>query len=426
MAHLLGDLVGYFKFDEINIDNWTFKLFYKASMVICMTGATVGIASQYFGDPISCEFQGINSDLAQDYCWITGSSYIPPEYQGHVKCIVDQEDIKSPHDAPDTSYYQWVTFVFALQAAIFYLPYKIWKSLEGGLLESFGTDGKTPVMISENAKYDDGVVMEAVVEKFVKYYKAIFHHNSWYFACFVFCEMLNFGLLFLQFQLTDSFLNYKFRWYGWDVVKFYSFDFKTRNDPELNMRNPSCAVFPTITSCNIPNVGAAGGSQFHNGLCVLTQNIINEKIFLVLWFWYAFLGPVSVLFVFYRLITILFDGVRFTLIYKTVRHKYDDGIRRCLEFILAKGQIGDWFVLYQLSKNCSSYFFREFIRELAMELKHRPKSSKSKSSTLNSRSGSLKKKKEKALKDTLSKRAKDQEGSLIGMLDGDSVESGQV
>ena len=29
----------------------------------------------------SCEFQGISSDLAQDYCWIHGSSYIPPQYQ---------------------------------------------------------------------------------------------------------------------------------------------------------------------------------------------------------------------------------------------------------------------------------------------------------------------------------------------------------
>ena len=29
----------------------------------------------------SCEFQGINSDLAQDFCWIHGTSYIPPQYQ---------------------------------------------------------------------------------------------------------------------------------------------------------------------------------------------------------------------------------------------------------------------------------------------------------------------------------------------------------
>ena len=55
-------------------------------------------------------------------------------------------------------------------------------------MASFGTDGKSPVMMSEDAMYDDGVVMEAVVEKFVKYFKSIFHHNSWYFAAFVFCK----------------------------------------------------------------------------------------------------------------------------------------------------------------------------------------------------------------------------------------------
>ena len=45
--------------------------------------------------------------------------------------------------------------------------------------------------------------------------------------------------------------------------------------------------------------------------------------------------------------------------------------------LCSKGQIGDWFVLYQLCKNCNPYFFREFIRELAIEMKNRPKKSKS-------------------------------------------------
>ena len=34
-----------------------------------------------------------------------------------------------------------------------------------------------------------------------------------------------------------------------------------------------CTVFPTVTSCDIPNVGAAGVAQIHNGLSVLTQVI---------------------------------------------------------------------------------------------------------------------------------------------------------
>ena len=52
MAHLLQNLKDYFVLEEINIDNWTFKLFYKVSCALCMMGATIGVATQYFGDPI--------------------------------------------------------------------------------------------------------------------------------------------------------------------------------------------------------------------------------------------------------------------------------------------------------------------------------------------------------------------------------------
>lgn len=145
--------------------------------------------------------------------------------------------------------------------------------------------------------------------------------------------------------------------------------------------------------------------QFHNGLCVLTQNIINEKIYLILWFWYIFLGkhpgpwnclsttkkesqsnyfvpgPVSVIYLCYRLITLMFHGVRYSLLYRKVKRKYDDEMPRALDYILAKGQLGDWFVLYQLSKNCNPYFFREFIKELSRDLRAKPKKSRSEASS---------------------------------------------
>ena len=59
MAHILSDLVSYMKFDEINIDNWMFKMYYKFSFVLCMTGTMVGIASQFFGDPIRLVYVNI-------------------------------------------------------------------------------------------------------------------------------------------------------------------------------------------------------------------------------------------------------------------------------------------------------------------------------------------------------------------------------
>jgi hypothetical protein len=89
MAHLVSDITKYLKFDERNIDNWLFKLFHKGCVVIFLTGSLVGIVSQYFGEPISCDFKGVDVEMATDYCWIHGSSYIPKEYQQHMKCIVE-------------------------------------------------------------------------------------------------------------------------------------------------------------------------------------------------------------------------------------------------------------------------------------------------------------------------------------------------
>ena len=80
-SHILSDLVSYFTLDEINIDNWVFKLFYKVSTILCMVGASIGVAQSYFGKPISCQFSTIDQELANDYCWMHGSAYIPPEYQ---------------------------------------------------------------------------------------------------------------------------------------------------------------------------------------------------------------------------------------------------------------------------------------------------------------------------------------------------------
>ena len=79
--HLLSDLVNYFTIDEINIDNVVFKLYYKVSTVLCMLGASIGLAQAYFGKPISCTFNGKSDEMANDYCWMHGGAFFKPEYQ---------------------------------------------------------------------------------------------------------------------------------------------------------------------------------------------------------------------------------------------------------------------------------------------------------------------------------------------------------
>lgn len=368
MAHLVGDIAKYFKIEEIDIDNWVFKMFYQGCVLIFFTGSMVGVMSQYFGEPINCDFKGIDGEMASDYCWIHGSSYIPYEYQSHMKCIVDLDGVESADDAPDTSYYQWVTFVLLFQAGCFILPYKVWRLTEGGLMEAFGTEGKSAVMLSEESKYEDGVIMEQVLEKFVKYFRTTFHRNNWYFAKFVVCEFANVAMLYLNFWFTDQFLQGRFRYYGWDVIQYYRL---SKGDQRVRV-NPFCAAFPTEVSCTVPNIGAAGGGQMHNGLCVLSQNIINEKMYLVIWFWLVFLMVLSVPFVFCRLCTVFFDYVRFAVLVSRAGHTNDPDVRQAIKYVLDRGYAGDWFLLHQLSKNVNQYFFREFIKELRNDLRERP------------------------------------------------------
>jgi len=373
MAHLVGDIAKYFKFEEIDTDNHVFKLFNPLCVIVFFTGSMVGVMSQYFGEPINCDFKGIDGEMASDYCWIHGSTYIPPEHQVHMKCIVDLEGIESEDDAPDTSYYQWVTFFLLFQAGLFILPGKLWKIMEGGMIESFGTEGKAMILLSEDARYDEAITMEAVVEKYVKYFRSTLHHNNVYFFKFVVCEFLNVVMLYFNFYLTDQFLQGRFKYYGWEVIKFNQM---TKHQQKVTV-NPFCAVFPTEVSCSVPNIGAAGSGQSHNGLCVLSQNIINEKMYLAIWFWLVFLIIISVPLVMFRLCTILFDYFRFAILALSVGQTNDPEPRRCLKVILHKCYVGDWFVLNQLSKNVTPYFWRSFLKELKEELKVRPKRSKS-------------------------------------------------
>lgn len=374
MAHLVGDIAKYFKIEEIDIDNLVFKLFYQGCVIVFFTGSMVGVMSQYFGEPLHCDFKGIDSELASDFCWIHGSSYIPMEYQEHMKCIVDLDGVKSKDDAPDTSYYQWVTFALLIQAGFFIFPYKLWKILEGGMMEQFGTDGKSAILLSEESKYEDGTIMEHVVEKFVKYYRSTFHHNNMYFAYFVGCEFMNIIMLFLNFWGTDKFLNGNFKYYGWNVIKYYAL---TKEEQKIAV-NPLCEAFPTEVSCDVPNVGAAGGVQNSNGLCILSQNIINEKMYLIIWFWLVLLIFISVPYLMFRLCTIFFDYVRYALLISKCGRTNDPEVPKAIRYVMKDAYVGDWFVLHQLSKNVNTYFFREFVKELRIEMKNRPKRSRGK------------------------------------------------
>merc|ERR1712029_1080995 len=59
------------------------------------------------------------------------------------------------------------------------------------------------------------------------------------------------------------------------------------NTPTDKLIDPMCNTFPTRVACNLNITGPGGGKSITNSYCILSQNIINDKIYLALWFWFA-------------------------------------------------------------------------------------------------------------------------------------------
>ena len=103
------------------------------------------------------------------------------------------------------------------------------------------------------------------------------------------------------------------------MVKYLSHDQTTRSD----LPNPMCTVFPTVTryssshsildswhSCTFHSVGTAAGEQKFNSLCILSLNIVNEKVYLLLWFWFFGLTVLTGLHLVFRLTCITVPPLR--------------------------------------------------------------------------------------------------------------------
>lgn len=159
------------------------------------------------------------------------------------------------------------------------------------------------------------------------------YHNS-YFYYYVFCEFLNFVNVILQMYLIDAFLGGAFSTYGFDVIQYTEMDQENRVDPMI-------AIFPRMTKCTFHRYGSSGDVQRHDALCILPLNIVNEKIYVFLWFWFVFLAIITGALLVYRLFVIFLDPVRKTMLKSRARlcNPYN------LNIVLSVTKIGDWFLL---------------------------------------------------------------------------------
>ncbi len=97
-----------------------------------------------------------------------------------------------------------------------------------------------------------------------------------------------------------------------------------------------------------------------DGLCVLPINVMNEKIYVFLWFWFIILAIVTGVQIVYRLGTMKAPRLREVLLWARARPRS----RKQVKAVCRRRKLGDWFLLYQLGKNIDPLIFHEFIGEL--------------------------------------------------------------
>jgi len=124
-------------------------------------------------------------------------------------------------------------------------------------------------------------------------------------------------------------------------------------------------VFPRVTKCTFYNYGSSGTIQKHDALCVLGLNIINEKIYITLWFWFVILAILSALYTVYVVAIVSLPGLRRNLVTRRVIKDNKDKLNHLVD----KANIGDWFMIFLISRNMDSIMYNIFIEEITEKFK---------------------------------------------------------
>ncbi|XP_023210295.1 innexin shaking-B-like [Centruroides sculpturatus] len=349
-------MLEFLKFDEvknlvrinrIEIDSMVFRLHYIYTVVILLLFCAILSATQYVGEPILCmERKNIDKHVMDTYCWIHGTFTVKKpnmSEEGSIFPGINSKYENQKHYYQHT-YYQWVCFFLFFQSVLFYVPRRIWKHCEGGLIQALS-------LKSDNIMYEETQKQQniAAVVKFL--HESMGCHSCYALRYFV-SELLCLINAISQMYLVNVFLNGEFLKYGIEVIKY------NMNDDD-NLINPMLETFPRMSKCFFYYYGSSGNIIKIDNLCMLPLNVINEKIFIFLWFWFIILILLSAISVIYRIILIISGKMRLYILsirYRLVRETY-------LELLIKRLSVGDWFIVYMLGKNIDRFILTDILCE---------------------------------------------------------------
>lgn len=128
-------------------------------------------------------------------------------------------------------------------------------------------------------------------------------------------------------------------------------------------------VFPKVTKCDFYKYGPSGSIQKFDALCVMALNIVNEKIYLILWFWFVILLVCSLIGLLWRITTWILHS-RSVQFNQWVFSSTCPGKLKFSEMctVTREAHYADWLFLYYIAKSLNGHLFNELFVSLAQDL----------------------------------------------------------
>ena len=287
--------------DDVCIDSMNMRMNYQATVSFLLTCSCLVTFNNWFGGdkPIECiGNKGTKVDFLEDFCliepkrisvlnenWIEEKlnrkregDFIYSEHgcqEKEGKLVNKKNEVCDLRHVHDIFYYEWTAMFFVAQAICFYATRFIWKRWENGTMMRMRDS------ISQKEKEDDQakIAAEILQERQDK------NFNNIYSTGYCFVEFVCILNIICQWIITNSFLGeIEESWITTDYEELnfanlgFHFLAHISHSNETNPWLPLKLMFPRQSHCRLTMYGLGGGTNTQNFLCLLSLNIIHDKV----------------------------------------------------------------------------------------------------------------------------------------------------